>query len=471
MTTTITPQKRLPAPPEQRRSRTSLRPVIARLHFYAGIIAAPLIFVAALTGLGYAAAPQLEKVVYHDLLFNSTSGAELPASQLYTTAQEAAADRPLKAMILPKGEHDNARFQFHDPAYSDGTNFTVYVDPHTGDVAGTSTSYGGSNALPLRRWLSLGHANLWLGDAGRYYSELAAAWMGFLAVGGGYLWFTAQPKRLRGARARVRSMFVFPSRPGSGGGGSGRARGLRWHSAFGTWALAGMLFLTVTGLTWSQVAGENISQVRQALSWSTPRPDTALADGAALQEVSAGTIDTAARLARENLQLPVTVAAPRREGASWTAVETRVPYRVEYNTISFDAVSGTVTGSLRFADYPLAAKLTAWLIELHMGMLFGLPNQLALAALALAIIAVVVKGYQLWWRRGPGPAPAARGWKAALSTPAGAVFMVVVLGYSILAPLFGASLVAIVAGDWVLSRALRRRRPAAPAPAGAGSEQ
>ena len=39
---------------------------------------------------------------------------------------------------------------------------------------------------------------------------------------------------------------------------------------------------------------------------------------------------------------------------------------------------------VRFADYPLMAKLTRWGIDAHMGVLFGVANQLLLVAFGSA---------------------------------------------------------------------------------------
>ncbi len=39
----------------------------------------------------------------------------------------------------------------------------------------------------------------------------------------------------------------------------------------------------------------------------------------------------------------------------------------------------------RFADFPLMAKLTRWGVDFHMGVLFGLPNQLLLIVFGSAL--------------------------------------------------------------------------------------
>ena len=48
-----------------------------------------------------------------------------------------------------------------------------------------------------------------------------------------------------------------------------------------------------------------------------------------------------------------------------------------------------------------ALKLTRLGINAHMGRLFGLVNQLLLAALALGLLCVIFWGYRMWWQRRP----------------------------------------------------------------------
>ena len=60
------------------------------------------------------------------------------------------------------------------------------------------------------------------------------------------------------------------------------------------------------------------------------------------------------------------------------------------------------------SDYPLMAKLTRWGVDFHMGILFGLVNQLLLIAFGTALCVMIVVGYRLWWIRRPARAAAGR---------------------------------------------------------------
>ncbi|WP_252975044.1 PepSY-associated TM helix domain-containing protein [Janibacter melonis] len=53
------------------------------------------------------------------------------------------------------------------------------------------------------------------------------------------------------------------------------------HAAVGAWVLVGALGLSATGITWSQLAGERVTDLRAQLGWSAPALDTELSGGTA----------------------------------------------------------------------------------------------------------------------------------------------------------------------------------------------
>ncbi|MGW7190607.1 PepSY domain-containing protein, partial [Streptomyces sp. NPDC054838] len=55
-----------PSAPRSPGAWAALRPLLLRMHFYAGLLMAPLLFVAAATGLLYAGSWQAEKILYAD---------------------------------------------------------------------------------------------------------------------------------------------------------------------------------------------------------------------------------------------------------------------------------------------------------------------------------------------------------------------------------------------------------------------
>ena len=111
-----------------------------------------------------------------------------------------------------------------------------------------------------------------------------------------------------------------------------------------------------------------------------------------------------------------------------------------------DPSTGAVLETVRFADWPLPAQLAEIGISAHMGILFGIANQLLLVALALGIIAVVVWGYRMWWLRRPTRARAPGGTErptvgATVAVGGAAVVVGVFL------PVLGVSLLVFLLGD------------------------
>lgn len=160
----------------------------------------------------------------------------------------------------------------------------------------------------------------------------------------------------------------------------------------------------------------------------------------------------------------VEATVPADAGTAFTVTQTREPWQFSTDSIAIEGATGTVTDVSRFADWPLAANLTSWGIALHMGLLFGLLNQLILAALAVALLAVIVRGYVLWWRRRPtrgtartvGRPPARGTWRRIHPVVAvTGVACVVLVGWFV--ALLGISLVAFLLVD-VADGALGRTR-------------
>lgn len=259
---------------------------------------------------------------------------------------------------------------------------------------------------------------------------------------------------------------------------------MSWHAVIGVWVLLGVLALSVSGLTWSRFAGANIGEVRTALSWAEPTPATSLHTGGAAGEhahhgstgpaAPAGDpdavfsdgagVDGVLTTAREaGLGDPLYLVPPADGATAWTAAENKRDWPTSYDAISVDPATGKMLDRVDFADWPVMAKLTDWVIGAHMGILFGIVNQLALAALAIGLIVMTLLGYRMWWLRRPRDAgglrfgrPVPRGAWRRLSRPALVALVAVtgVVGWFV--PMLGISLVAFLVVDAALD-AVRRR--------------
>jgi uncharacterized iron-regulated membrane protein len=118
-----------------------------------------------------------------------------------------------------------------------------------------------------------------------------------------------------------------------------------------------------------------------------------------------------------------------------------------------------------FADWPVLAQLSKLGVRFHMGYLFGIVNQILLAALAVGLLCVIVWGYRMWWQRRPtradraaplGAPPARGAWRQV--HPAVLVVVIAVVAFVGWAmPLLGVTLAGFLVLDLVIGIARRRR--------------
>nr|WP_308288186.1 PepSY-associated TM helix domain-containing protein [Streptomyces corallincola] len=439
-----------------RASWSGLRPLLLRLHFYAGILVGPFMLVAAVTGLLYTATPQIEAVVYHHELTVTPRGEPRPLSAQVAAARAAVPEGTLFSVTPATGRTDSTRVVFDKPGLPENYTQTAFVNPYTGEVLGQERTFAGW-WLPVRAWVDGLHRHLNLGEVGRNYSELAASWLWVEVLGGLALWLTA-PR----SRERMRQVFV------PRGGAKGRRRTMSWHATAGVWASVGLLGLSATGMTWSVHAGESIGKIQSALSGPTPTLSTTLpghttATGAGgATDVGIDTVVASAHAA--GLRGVLNVVPPGKDQATYVVKENTRSWPERHDSVAVDPATGKITARTNWADYPLLAKMTNWGIDAHMGLLFGLANQIVLALLAIALIAMTLWGYRMWWLRRPtrtagpalGRAPARGGWRRLPGWfLAPAALLVAVIGYYV--PLFGLPLLAFILIDLVVGARRRHR--------------
>lgn len=433
----------------------SLRPLLLRMHFYAGVLVAPFIVLAALTGLAYLFSPQLSDLVHRDLLIVDPVPATpaLPLDAQVAAALAARPDATLSHVVVPGEPNRTTVVQLAGPGVPEDHDLSVYVDPYTAQVRGVEIT--AFDDPPLTLLLDQLHSNLLIGDTGRLYSELAASWLPVLVLGGLALWVGRRRRR------KLAAMLLPPA-----GMRPGRGRIMGWHGATGVWLVVALLFIGVTGMTWSTYAGERFAAVVDALHGRTPQ----LVAEPRPVPTGARTVGVGAALAAgrdAGLVGVLSISAPEAPGAPYTVAERDGGWPVQRDKVAVDAYTGAVVESIRWADFPVPAKLTTIGILAHMGTLFGLPNQLALLAMGLGLVSVIFWGYRMWWQRRPtGPEGRARfteavprGTLRALSQPAAFVVVLITVVVCWAAPVLGVSLVVFLVVDALRGFRARRRGP------------
>lgn len=464
-----------------------------RWHFYAGLFVIPILVTLAVTGMIYLFKPQLEPLLYHDLMrVPVPDGARaVPYADQIAAVERAypnatvarvvtpiAADASTEVFVttVPEGE----RSPFGNPG-----DRAVYVDPYTGKVLGalvTSDMFM-DNVRDL-------HGELMAGPWGDRIVELVASWAVVLTATGYSLWW-----RGRHSRAKQRA------------GARGRSLIRNRHARIGALTGAVLAFFIISGLPWSDLWGNNFQKLATATKanypelsdaastsippltrdlaggdngapWATEQLPVPSSDpgaghtghgGAGATGHTAGVtggvatpigVDRVAGIftARTHPRHGFTVLMPEGETGVYSVFTTTPnnPEEAEYTNI--DQYSGKVLGSYGFGDYGVLAKGVEEGIALHEGRRFGAVNLLANLALCLGVLFMAITGPMMWWRRRPKGGPAEAGFTAPRRTKdsirmRGVLVIMVIIG--VLFPLGGISMVLVL----LLDRFALRRIP------------
>ncbi|MHC5232075.1 PepSY-associated TM helix domain-containing protein [Brucella sp. LJL56] len=432
---------------------------ITRFHFYVGLFVGPFILIAAVTGTLYVLTPQLENYIYRDQLRTASLGTPQPLAEQVKAAEAFIGDGSKLFAVRPStGPGWNTRVMFNQPGLGESESRAVFIDPVTLAVKGDLVAYGTSGTLPFRAAIDYLHRNLMLGDFGRYYSELAASWLWMAALGGVLLWWWKRD--IRRKQKQTKNIHL---------------KTRRFHGQVGIWSAVGLLFLSATGMTWSQLAGARIDQFRAAAGWVTPSVSTALntvtdseqghgshqGHGSMPMPSGAGDVKDyvrqidgvylAARQAGIDSSM-VEIRLPRSSDQGWLVREYDRSWPTQVDTIALDPRDMRVISRADFESFPIIAKLIRWGIDLHMGVLFGVANQIVMGALGLSLIVMIIYGYRIWWQRRPPagsmPRTLIASWKRLfVLQKIGIAIVSVTIGWTL--PLVGISLIAFLVIDFV----------------------
>lgn len=435
-----------------------------RWHFFASVVAVPVLLVLASTGLVYLFRFQLEPLLAPELLtVDRPAGTDF--QQPYAAQLDAAQDAYPDATVLAVAEpRTPVRPTVLTATAPDGSPQEIYVDPWTLDVLGARNPDTTLSGYAVRL-----HADLMSGTWGDRLMELGACWALVTALLGYHLFW-------RGRRARRRVRWSLRS----------------WHARIGALAGVGLLTLLVSGLPWTGFWGAQVQELAtrtgtsmwsldhgaesdplstldeslphsHAVPWGSGKSEVPRSAGSG-HGGSLATVDTAVAVAAaEGVRRPSTIALPDGEDGVFSVIGYAFDAPSDERTVHVDRFGGQVVSTYGYDDYPALAQVVAQGIGLHEGRSLGPVTFWAAAAMCLLIIASCVTGPLMWWRRRrPG---------AGLGAPRGSMPVtgsrwllagLVVLG--VLLPFFGVTLLAAL----LLDRLLVRRVPRLAAWLGAG---
>ncbi|HSX67152.1 PepSY domain-containing protein [Nocardioides sp.] len=447
-----------------------------RWHFYASFLVIPVLLMLASTGLVYLLRFQIEPLLHADLMkVDVPAGAQrLSYDEQAASLLEAYPDGRIAAVLEPSGADRSTDFSLSTappgtPSWEDDTVREVYVNPYTGEVLGeldpATTVSGYAKEL---------HGSFMAGTTGEYVIELGACWAIVMALTGFYMFRRTRPARRRAALARKGGAQVAPPARAVSPGVALRHR----HAKVGPFVGVGLLLLVVSGLPWTVWWGTKVQELATSQGtslWSTdpgaqsgaPKLDASVPHshnvpwgegktevprseaGSGAQQVG---VDAAVSTAEDaGLKHPMTVIPPADEQGVYSVLGYAFNEPGHEATVHVDQFTGKVVSEFGYDQYGAVAKVVGQGIALHEGRRFGTANMIVSGAFCVAVIFMCVTGPMMWWRRRPkGRVFAAPRGRLTWKTGPGAVVGLIALGAFL--PLFGASVVAVLALDQLVLR-------------------
>jgi len=495
------------APP---RADAALLRRIWRLHFWIGLFCAPALVVLACSGLIILYSQPLDSWLNRDLLVVTPGSQTVPLDDQIAAAQRRVGpDHDLDAVIPPAAADRATRVDFLPPGAtgfpeSENNLTQVFVDPYTGEVLGQRSELSGlvgwanqvhrlfGNDGPQLRLPSLGHlldpdaypeATIPVG-IGNLWMELTAVWILVLLATGIYLWW---PRAVEAAKPLL---TVRWSR-------GGRVRWRDLHALVGVFIAVVVAGYVLSGLPWSRYWGENwrafttivtpsaevsTASIPESIPESTPatmgdydrlgrRVAWADVDDPVYASQPTGlprrlSFDDVDRVAKAERMLPGYAIIPPADDVEdgrpvygSYAVVNAWPQRLsEQRTLYVDQFSGRTVAEATAAQDGALARATSFGVDMHMGNQFGWVTRLLATLVCVGVLTSVVTAALMLVnrRRANGTAlPRRTGADGRLGGRAAAVLIVPAVVLGVLFPVFGLSLLIVLAVEAGWSR--RRR--------------
>jgi uncharacterized iron-regulated membrane protein len=435
------------------------RPLLVRMHFYAGVLAAPFVFLACLTGMIYVFNPQIDRLMEPKLLVVQDTGKPaLPLGEQVAKAVTAAPGLNLVSVVPNVRRDETTRVNFYRPGGPEMTNLTVFVNPYTGQVQGKKDVSTMGGAMPFSTWMAQFHGDLQLGQFGRWYSEAASLWIVVLTLGGIVVWW----QRCAVHRSIVSAGFWRKVTIVERGKRPGVKRTLSWHSTIGVWTavlavlfgLSGLPFARSSGPKWMSVTSGTSSMHRASVTLDTKLPpppgvdpssghympdgtwlsngyrsNTARATGrpAAGSGQSMGSghgagggmsgmmvntgmptnakadFDAMAASARTvGVTQKIRITGPSKPGIGWTVAENKQDWPIALDSALIDPATNTVVRTLDWkARATVWDKINRYIMLFHFGRLFGFVGQVIFGLTMLGVLWITWWGFKMWWQRRP----------------------------------------------------------------------
>ncbi|WP_294644009.1 PepSY domain-containing protein [uncultured Aureimonas sp.] len=434
-------------------SSSDLYRAVWRWHFYAGLFVLPFLVSLSITGGLYLFRDEIDAIVHADV-------------KRVVAAEGATRASPSTMVAAALAAHPGTAVKYTDPVDAgtsaevtvregSGERLAVYINPYDASVLGALPDRG--TIMWTIRQL---HSLKFFGPVARGAIEIAAGWAILLVVTGIFLWWP------RGQNGGVVSVRGTP------------ARRVFWrdtHAVTGIAVGGFLVFLAVTGMPWSQVWGGQVNTWANGSNFGYPsgvRVDVPMSGVKLSQEgpTSWSMKQAAVPMSPPAPQAPIGLDAAvgtfealgLHRGfavnipATATGVYTGSVYpddAAEQRVVHLDQYTGKPLIDMGYADYGPLGRALEWGISVHLGQQFGLANQIVLLLVCIGNVVLAVSAGAMWWKRRPSRSMGVPPMPKDPRVLRGLLVLLAIGG--VLFPLVGASLIVMLAIDFLVRRLTR----------------
>lgn len=352
----------------------SWRKKLLWLHTWSGLTLGLVVLLLAITGGGMVLRPVLDDVVNHDLLTVPACNVRLPLDDLAGRAVASYPGGKLHSLEVTSNPESSVLVRFLDKEQ-------VFVDPCTGRVLGRQNQYGGY--FGVLDWL---HRFRFMKEGRAVAGTVTMVFLTLLVIGGLYLWW---PRR---GQSLIQASKFNPRLPGN-------ARTLSLHRAVGVYTSLLLVLLCLTAIPISfEVAKQAIYDATGYTPPVKPRSAAPQADAARVPMQT-----QFQSLIREFPHMEWAMLRYPQKADESMEIEVRdagLPHDNAKSYLYLDAYDGRTLRKHHYdTDTGLGRKIYLYFIALHVGLIGGLPYQLALMAAALAVPVQAYSGVMPYLRR------------------------------------------------------------------------
>ncbi|WP_299118690.1 PepSY domain-containing protein [uncultured Tenacibaculum sp.] len=394
-------------------------------HFIAGIISLPFVLILSITGAVYLFNPKIEKEAKKKFE-NVEIIPQKPISfqQQWEIAKNQMKKKP-NSMVLSLNSEKATEFVSGRFSHKK----SLFVNPYTAEVSGKFS--------PKDTWMySIRklHGELLGGKIGTKLVELIASWMIVLIITGLYVWWPFQ----RG----IKGVFTIRLKEGR------RILFRDLHAVIGFW-ISGLLLITLAGgLPWTDVFGANFKKIQKLTNTGYPKTWSGRGFTSVVSEKALTLDEMVAIGMQQNLKGVVSIGLPKNAQSTFSVSNKTFDLEAQ-KMLHFDQYSGKLVKKHNWSDVGFLMRGRMWVMAFHQGQ-FGVWNWWLMfgVAILLTIMSVgAIVSYIIRKPEGKLGIP-----KVSKKFTIGPVVIVLLLLLGLLLPLFGVSLMVILAFELILKK-------------------